>query len=378
MRKLRVLLTGGGTGGHIYPIIAVAQELRSWAEKNEVRKDIRYYGQPDSCRPALEENKIRIIKIASSKLRRYFSFLNFLDAFKFVWGFFQGLCKIFWFMPDAAFSKGGPGALSVLLACRFYRIPIVVHESDLIPGLTNRVSARWAKTLDLASASAIPRFPKTKAKINIVGNPVRQELLINTPQDQAKTALGFDPKKPLILVLGGSQGSAKINNFILENLEQFLAKFQVLHQVGGEKRQEYQTQYNFIAKSLSPLLAQNYKFVDFLSKNQGLALDAADMIISRAGAGAIAEISIKGKPSILIPFPDAANGHQRQNADEYSRTGAAILIEEENLLPNVVVGQIEKVLQSSDLRAKIASAAKGFAKPNAAKEIAKHILELWR
>ena len=378
MRKLRVLLTGGGTGGHIYPIIAVAQELRSWAEKNEVRKDIRYYGQPDSCRPALEENKIRIIKIASSKLRRYFSFLNFLDAFKFVWGFFQGLRKIFWFMPNAAFSKGGPGALSVLLACRFYRIPIVVHESDLIPGLTNRVSARWAKTLDLASASAIPRFPKTKAKINIVGNPVRKELLINAPQDQAKTALGFDPKKPLILVLGGSQGSAKINNFILENLEQFLAKFQVLHQVGGEKRQEYQTQYNFIAKSLSPLLAQNYKFVDFLSKNQGLALDAADMIISRAGAGAIAEISIKGKPSILIPFPDAANGHQRQNADEYSRTGAAILIEEENLLPNVVIGQIEKVLQSSDLRAKIASAAKGFAKPNAAKEIAKHILELWR
>lgn len=377
MKKLRILLTGGGTGGHVYPIIAVAQQIRSWAERNEVRHDIRYYGPADGYKPVFIGEKIRVVKIASSKMRRYFSLLNFLDAFKFIWGFFQGLCKIYWFMPNVAFSKGGPGALAVILACRFYRIPVVIHESDTIPGVTNKISARYAKAVELGFASAAQYF-KTKAQINFTGNPVRQEFLTSMAQDQAKTALGFNAAKLLILILGGSQGAAKINDFVLENLEQLLLKYQILHQVGKEKYQEYKTQYEFVTKNFSPLLKQNYKFAEFLENNLSQALDAANFIISRAGAGAIAEIAVKGKPAILIPLPDSANGHQLKNADEYAGSGGAIMVEQENLLPNVIMGQIDKILQNADLGTKMSNAAKAFAKPEAAKQIAGHILELWK
>src|SRR3989344_3853249 len=141
MKKLRILLTGGGTGGHIYPIIAVAQKLQEWAFTNGFQPDVRYYGQPGEYKEALAAAGIKVSRIASSKLRRYASILNFLDFFKFFFGFFQSLWKIYWFMPDVAFSKGGRGARAVLSACRFYLVPVSIHESDTIPGLTNRASS---------------------------------------------------------------------------------------------------------------------------------------------------------------------------------------------------------------------------------------------
>src|SRR3990167_7981954 len=211
MRKLRILLTGGGTGGHIYPVIAVAQKLRAWAEKNGLEPDFRFFGDPGNYRAVLEAEKVRISRIAASKLRRYFSILNVVDIFLFCFGLKQSLAKIFFFMPDVAFSKGGPGALPVTFACRFYQIPLVVHESDAIPGLTNKISARRARVVDLAFLSAA-RYLKTKAQINVVGNPVREELATEIPTTQAKNSFGFNPQKSLLLFMGGSQGSSRIND----------------------------------------------------------------------------------------------------------------------------------------------------------------------
>ncbi|MBI2025102.1 MAG: UDP-N-acetylglucosamine--N-acetylmuramyl-(pentapeptide) pyrophosphoryl-undecaprenol N-acetylglucosamine transferase [Candidatus Harrisonbacteria bacterium] len=378
MKKLRVLLTGGGTGGHVYPIIAVSQKLRDWAEKNVIGADLRYFGAIDGYRPTLEAAKIKVVKITTSKLRRYFSFLNFLDFFRFWIGFFQSLVKIFFYMPEVAFSKGGPGALPVVLACRFYFIPIVVHESDTSPGLTNKISTRSAKVLDLAFDSAASNFPKRKGTINIVGNPVRTELLSVIPKEQAKKTLGFDANRPLVLILGGSQGAEKINDFVLNGLELLLTKYQALHQVGPEKYAEYKQQYAFISKNFSPLLTRNYRFSSYFEKELGLAMDAADVIISRAGAGAIFEIAAKGKPSILIPFPEAARNHQTQNAYEYAKTGAAIVIEQENLLSSIVISQIDRMLNDPRIIEKMSTAAKNFYRPDAAEKIATHILELWR
>ena len=130
MKKLRILFTGGGTGGHIYPIIAVAQKMQTWALRNGFQPDFRYFGQPGDYRHVLANSGIRISSTLSSKLRRYASILNLWDFFKFFLGFFQSLWKLYWFMPDAVFSKGGPGALAVLAACRFYFVPIAIHESD--------------------------------------------------------------------------------------------------------------------------------------------------------------------------------------------------------------------------------------------------------
>ncbi len=387
MRKLRILLTGGGTGGHIYPIAAVAQQLRVWVEKNGIEPDLRYFGDPGEYRAVIEKAKIRIVKIAASKMRRYFSFLNFLDFFKFLFGFCQALFKIYFFMPDAAFSKGGPGSLAVVFACRLYQIPLVVHESDAVPGLTNKISARRARIVDLAFLSAAQYLSsgggsafggKTKAKVNVVGNPVREELEAEIPVGQAKSSFGFNPQRPLILFLGGSQGSSRINDFVIENLESLLNKYQILHQTGKDKFQEYKMQYDFITENFPPPIIANYKFFDYLDQNFNEALSSADLVVSRAGAGAIFEIASKGKPAILIPFPDAAADHQKENAYRYAEGGGAVVIEEENLLPSIFLSQAEKILNNPDVKEKMIAGAKDFYQPGAAGRIASHILELWQ
>lgn len=370
-------MTGGGTGGHIYPIIAVAQKLRAWASKNGIEANLRYYGQPEGYKSLLESSGIKVSKIASSKLRRYFSLLNFLDFFRFLFGFFQSLCKIFWFMPDVAFTKGGPGALAVIFACRLYLIPVVVHESDAIPGLTNRISAKRAKVVDLAF-NAAAKYIKTKGEMNIVGNPVREELLIEMPPNQARAALGLDPQKPVILFLGGSQGSGRMNDFVLENLENLLTRYQVLHQVGKDKYSDYKLQYEFVTKNFSPALTANYRYLEYFGEDLGKAMDAADVIISRAGAGAIFEIAAKGKPSILIPLSDSAANHQKENAYQYAERGAAVVIEEENLLPSILSGQLDKILDNPEVKNRMSAAAKDFFEPSAAEKIATDILKLWQ
>ncbi len=377
MKKLRILFTGGGTGGHIYPILAVAAKLREWALRNGFQADFRYFGQPGSYAGMLAAQEIRISHIPSSKLRRYFSLLNIVDFFKFFAGFFQGLWKLYWFMPDVVFSKGGPGALSIVLASRFYFIPLAIHESDTVPGLSNSISARFAKVIDVAFSSAVPYFKKPGGRLVIVGNPVRQEFLTRVSSEEAKRTFGLDPEKPVVLFLAGSQGSNRMNDFVIGNLESLLLKFQVIHSVGKEKFREYKAQYDFITKNFSPILKKNYVFSEYLD-DVSRAMDAADLIVSRGGAGAIFEIAAKGKPSIIVPFPEAAADHQKSNAYAYAETGAAVVIEQENLLPSIFLTQIEKILGSAGVWKKMAGAAGDFATPGAADKIASDILSLWQ
>ncbi len=377
MKKLRVLFTGGGTGGHIYPILAVAAKLREWAIRNGFQPDFRYYGEPGNYAGVLLAQDIKISRIVTSKLRRYFSLLNILDFFKFFIGIFQGLWKIYWFMPDAVFSKGGPGALSVVFASRFYLVPLAIHESDTIPGLTNKASARFASIVDVAFNSTIAYFGKTKAKVAAVGNPTRPEFLVSVPEDQAKKLLGFDPEKPVVLFLAGSQGSNRMNDFVIGNLEALLLKFQVIHSVGKEKFAEYKAQYDFITKNFSPVLTKSYVFSDYLD-DASRAMDAADLIVSRGGAGALFEIAAKGKPSIIVPFPEAAGDHQKSNAYAYAETGAAIVIEQENLLPSIFMTQAEKILGDAEIWRKMSGAARDFSTPEAATKVAANILSLWQ
>jgi len=370
MDNVRVLLTGGGTGGHIYPLVAVAQKLRGI--------DIYYFGNPGLFRDYLRRNGIKIHKIASSKWRRYFSLYNFLDVFKFLWSIFQSLWKVFWVMPDAAFSKGGPGSLAIIFACRFYRIPLVIHESDAVSGWTNKISARRAKKIELAFEEAMGDFKNinAKAEIRVTGQPVRSELLIAGDSSRAKSSFGFTQSLPVLLIMGGSRGSEKINDFILNNFEALVSKFQVLHSVGLSNYSDYRNEFEFISKDINPSLLGRYYFVSYFEQNLASAYDAADLIISRAGAGAIFETAAKGKPSILIPLPNSANGHQDQNALIYTKAGAAVVVEEENLLINVFINEALKITTNSALMEKMSTAAKNFYKSDAADAIAEDILSL--
>mgnify|MGYP001560611203 CR=1 FL=1 len=375
--KLRVLFAGGGTGGHIYPMIAVAQVLKDKTIQAGMEPDFRYFGNPLEYSEELKLQGLRISRIASSKWRRYFSLLNFLDFFKFWFSLFQCLWKMYWFMPDVIFSKGGPGALPIVIVGFFYAIPVVIHDSDTIPGLTNRLSARLARFIELAFASAAGRLPKVRAQINIVGNPVRKFLLDKVPAISAKSDLKFDPAKPLMLVFGGSQGSNRMNDFIIANLETILLKFQIMHVVGKEKFADYKNQFDFLTKNYSPILMTNYHYAEYLGNQEmNVAMDAADLIVARGGSGSIFEIAAKGKPSIIVPFPESAADHQKENAYDYAASGAAEVIEQENLLPSIFMSEAEKLVFQPEANAKMVAAANAFARPDSAEKIAVDILTL--
>lgn len=366
-KETRILLTGGGTGGHIYPLLAAAQRLAGYR--------LRYFGDPGIYRDLLKSAGIEISAIASSKLRRYFSLANFLDFFKFIFGLIQSLWKLYWFMPDVAFSKGGPGALPVLLACRFYFIPVVIHESDAIPGLTNKISAKFARKVFLAFAAAQTHL-QTKGEVATVGQPVRDDILKPKPMEEAKKSFAFNPIRPVLLVLGGSQGSAALNEFVLANITALLGRFQILHQVGYENYESHKQEWATISKDFSPLLKSSYEFVPYFDQNLSDAYDAADVVVSRAGAGAIFECAAKGKPAVLIPLPDSANGHQEANAFEAKKAGMAEVIEQQNLLSNLFLSVIDNLMSDTQKLSSMSVAARAFYKPDAATKIAEGIISL--
>ncbi|RJP39550.1 MAG: UDP-N-acetylglucosamine--N-acetylmuramyl-(pentapeptide) pyrophosphoryl-undecaprenol N-acetylglucosamine transferase, partial [Desulfobacteraceae bacterium] len=231
---IRILFTGGGTGGHIYPILSVVEELAISGPNAEM--DLRYFGVPGNYKKLLEENGIKVSKILPAKLRRYFDIRNFIDILILLpLSFVQALWKVFWFMPDVLFSKGGPGSLPVVLACWFFHVPIVIHDSDAVMGLSNKLAFRFAKRVAVSFESTVAKLsPKDQnigGKIALIGNPIRHSFT-GAPVDQiySKKAFGMNSEKPVILVIGGSQGAVKINNFMLQVAGEIISKFQVLHQ----------------------------------------------------------------------------------------------------------------------------------------------------
>ena len=294
IEKLKILLTGGGTGGHIKPLILVVKKLKETAKAENAENfeiNLKYIGPKNDFTDLLKK-EMAVDIIFSAKLRRYFSIYNLIDALKFLIAVCQSLWKIFWFKPNVVFSKGGTGSLPVLLACRFYSIPIVIHESDSTPSLTNKIAARWAKTVCLGFESARPYFEKiTKAEIHVTGNPVEEELLKLINQKKARQNFNLDPDKKTILIMGGSQGSQRMNEFIWQNLDKLLEKYQIIHQVGKGNYENFE-------------LRENYYFTDYFKNNLAEAYGAADIVVCRAGAQTIFELAALGKPAILIPLVD--------------------------------------------------------------------------
>ncbi len=381
MKTFRVLLAGGGTGGHIFPLIAVAQEIRKQTAPYEINIDMRYFGSAYQYANEIVDNDIEFVPVLSSKLRRYWSLMNAVDFFKFAASIPQLLWKIFFFMPDVIFSKGGPGALAVVLVGKFYGIPIVVHESDSIPGLTNAISGKLAKKIFLAFASASAYFNEKKTEI--VGNPVRQSLLDqkaslgadeNTAKITGRKGFGLNNEIPLILVLGGSQGAEKLNDFIMENLENLLEEYQILHQTGPANYDAYKKEYEFLTKDWSDVQKNRYVFKAFFDNDLADALAAADIVITRAGAGSLFELMAFGKPAIIIPLNQSANDHQIENARIYAKTGAAYIISEENLLGNIVSDTIRNILGKDGKYDKMSQSAQSFYRPDTAQAVARYLL----
>jgi len=366
---MKILFTGGGTGGHIFPIIAVAREMRRIYPVRDLK--FFYFGPKDEfSKILLSQEGIKVKTVITGKIRRYFSFWNLIDIFfKIPFGILQAFLSIFFMAPDLIFSKGGYGSLPATISGWLLGVPIFLHESDISPGLTNRFLSKFALEIFVS-------FPKTEyfspKRMILVGNPIRRELL-EGKKEEAIEFFKLTGERPIILVLGGSQGAQKINEVILLILPDLLKDFELIHQTGPKNFKEVKAESRVV---IPENLGKYYHLFPFFQESElKMAYSVSDLIISRAGSGSIFEISALGKPSILIPFPFAAQDHQLKNAYCFAEEKRSIIIEEGNFTPHFFLERVRFLFQNPKEMTDMAKKAKEFSRPQAARIISEYILE---
>lgn len=369
---MKILLTGGGTGGHFYPLIAVAEEIRAIVkEKKLLHADMYYMSDTPYNKSILFDHGIEFVRVPCGKYRRYFSLQNITDIFKTAWGVVYGLYKTFEIYPDVVFAKGGYASFPAVCAARILRIPVVMHESDSAPGKVNEWTGKFAKYIALSYPDAGAYFPKDK--VAWTGNPIRKDILIPTDNGAFET-LQLEQGVPVITVLGGSQGSQIINDIIINLLPQLLREYQIVHQTGTRNIKEVQGVVDIVVKDTA--LRNRYKPFEYLNPLMlRMAAGISSLVITRAGS-TLFEVAAWGLPSIVIPITSSNGDHQRKNAFSYARNGAGLVIEENNLTQEILYAQIQKIMSDPLLRERMTQAARDFAKLGAARTIAEGVISI--
>ena len=369
---MRILFTGGGTGGHFYPIISVAQELQALAKEKRLLDMELFYLSPTPYNPGvLYETGITYKKNSAGKLRRYFSLLNFLDLWKTLWGVIISTLELYSLYPDVVFGKGGYASFPALLAARLLHIPVVIHESDTVPGRVNLWAGKFAQRVAVSYKEAAKYFPA--GSVAYTGQPVRKEIA-NPITEGAREFLKLEEDVPVILILGGSQGAQKINDAVLGGLKELVEKYAVIHQAGERNIAEVRATGEAVLFG-SPH-KDRYKAFDYLNPlAMRMAAGVASVVISRAGS-TIFEIAAWRVPAIIIPINERVSRDQRSNAFAYARSGACEVIEEGNLNPNILVSELERLVNNEETRQKMKEAARSFYKPDAARLVAEEILKI--
>lgn len=319
-----IVLTGGGTAGHVTPNIAMIPVLREAGYK------ISYIGSYDGIEKKLiEELNIPYYAISSGKLRRYFDVKNFTDPFRVLKGFHEAKKLMKQLKPDIVFSKGGFVTVPVVIAAKKCKVPAIIHESDMTPGLANKLCIPSAVKVCCNFPETVKNLPQEKAVLT--GTPIRKELL-SGDKEAGRRFCGFTSDKPILMVIGGSLGAASVNNHIRSILPELLKEFQVVHLCGKDKTDESLTgtegyvQYEYIKNELADLFA------------------LSDIVISRAGANAICEISALHKPNLLIPLSaNASRGDQILNARSFERQGFSMVLEEEEITDQKLLDSIRSL-----------------------------------
>ncbi|HEY4506515.1 MAG TPA: UDP-N-acetylglucosamine--N-acetylmuramyl-(pentapeptide) pyrophosphoryl-undecaprenol N-acetylglucosamine transferase [Candidatus Paceibacterota bacterium] len=370
---MKILLTGGGSGGHFYPSIAVAEAINQLVdEKKIVGVKLYYMSDKRYDERALFENDITFKSATYGKVRNYFSILNFFDWIKIILGIITATWKMFWLFPDVVFGKGGGASFPPLFAARLLRIPVVIHESDAVPGKVNLWAAKFARRIAISYPEAEKYFPKDKTALT--GIPIRVAVS-RAVSNGAREFLKLDEDAPVILILGGSQGAQKINDAIVDILPTLVEKYYVLHQTGVKNLEATSRRAEVVLEKSSH--ANRYRPFAFLNASAlSMAAGAATLVITRAGSTALTEIANWGLPAIVIPIPESVSRDQTQNALSYVRTGAGILIEEHNLTPHILSAEIEKIVGDEALRIKMKNATANFSRPDAARKIADELIHI--
>ena len=326
----KIILTGGGTAGHVTPNIALLPQLKSMGY------EISYIGSYNGMEKELiEAQNIPYYGISSGKLRRYFDPKNFSDPFKVMKGFFQALHLMHRLKPNVVFSKGGFVSVPVVLAAKFCRIPAIIHESDLTPGLANKIAIPGATKVCCNFPETVKYLPAEKAVLT--GSPIRKELLSGNA-DSARSLCGFDQSRPILFIIGGSSGSKVINEAVRDALPELLQDFQVIHMCGRGN----------VDHTL--MLTKGYKQFEYIGSELRDIFALSDLVISRAGANSICELLALRKPNLLIPLSAAASrGDQILNANSFQKQGFSMVLEEEALNKHSLLEAVQQLNQQKQI-----------------------------
>lgn len=370
---MKIVFTGGGTGGHFYPIIAVAEKVNKIIDTEHIVKSQLYYFSDNPYdKEMLVQNGMLYEEVNSGKMRTYFSLKNVSDTLKVFFGIINAIYKMFSVYPDVVFGKGGYASFPTIFAARILRIPVVIHESDSAPGRVNKWAGRFARKVAVSFPEAIDYFPKKT--VAWTGQPIRAAIEHKATKREALEYFKLEENTPVIFILGGSQGAELLNNTILDALPRLIKNYQIIHQTGIKNfknvsgqaavvlaKEEQKVRYMPIAY-LNPLVIK-------------MAAGAATIIISRAGS-TLFEIASWNVPSILIPFTNSNADHSKKNAFSYARAGACSVIEEANMTANILTSEIERILSDKEGYEKMVQNAKTFSKPGAAEKIARELVNI--
>jgi UDP-N-acetylglucosamine--N-acetylmuramyl-(pentapeptide) pyrophosphoryl-undecaprenol N-acetylglucosamine transferase len=380
---MKILAVGGGSGGHVTPVVAVLRELKARHPKAELRFwcDKKFSTQARSIVHHYDPS-LRVDTILAGKLRRYNNMTiwqqmahprtillpNLRDMLFVAGGFVQSLVKLSAWRPDVVFTKGGFVCLPVGLAAKILGIPLVIHDSDAHPGLTNRILARWASAI--ATGAPLENYTYNPSISRYVGIPISSDFkrLNDSDRQAAKISLGVDPKRPLVVVTGGGLGAKRINDAVALILSDLLDHASVILISGAGQYDEL--------RALTPVADDRFQLHAFVSKGMARMLSAADIVVARAGATTILELAAAATPTILIPNGYLTGGHQLKNAQAYARDGAVSVLDEHAIDADskVLLSEITTLLADANRRQVMADMFHHFARPNAANDMADMIL----
>lgn len=372
---MRIVLLGGGSGGHFYPLIAVAEAIDDLVKEKTLLEPEMYYIGPSAFDPAaLLEHDIINLPSFAGRVRRYSSIFNIFDGLRTFAGIVRSIFQLYGLYPDVIFSTGGYAAFPSLVAARILRIPVVIYDADAEPGRVSLWSAKFALWIGVAHPDAAANFPeKYRSKIARVGHPIRKE--IESPaKEGGHEFLKLDQTVPTIFILGGSQGARAINETVLNALPDLVSRYNVVHQTGTANLAEVTDIAGVVLRNATrPERYRAFGLLNTLALRMTAGITS--VIVSRAGSGTIFEIASWGIPAILVPIPEDVSHDQIENAFSYARAGAAVVIEQRNMAPHLLTAEIDRIMSNAPLRQKMSEAARSFARPHAARKIAAILLE---
>lgn len=367
---MRIVLTGGGTGGHFYPLIAIAEAIEDLSvEKTLIEPELYYVGPAPFDKAALLEHDIRYRPSAAGKISKKRNILDVVGAIKVMWGIVGSILQLFALYPDVVISTGAFAAFPTLYAARILRIPVIIYDADATPGRVSLWSAKFAKWIAVAHPDAAQKFPaQVLERMAQTGHPIRKEI-----EEPAKEGghefLKLDPSVPTIFFMGGSQGAIALNETILDALPQLIQRYNIVHQTGTANLDDVKKISSVVLRD-SPYAGRYRAFGLLNTLALRMTAGISSLIVGRAGSGTIFEIAAWGLPAILVPIPEDVSHDQTENAFSYARSGAAIVIEQKNLTPHLLAAEIDRIISDTTLQATLKAGAKSFARPNAARKIA--------